>query len=709
MKIKTLFFVMIASSLLLALSSCQRREKIQYPQTVVTDQTDTYFGVDVADPYRWLENDTSAETAQWVKAQNEITFAYLEKIPFRQALKDRYTKIWDYPRYGVPFAKKNLYFYFKNDGMQNQSVLYVQEGLSGDPRVLLDPNNLSEDGTVALASLSVSNDARYLAYAVARAGSDWNEIFVLDISTGQNLPDHIKWVKFSGMAWKGNGFYYSRYEAPAPGGELSKKNENQRVYYHVLGDDPAIDRLIWEDPANPLRTFSAQVTEDERFLIISESESTYGNKLHICDLNANKPQFIRIADSFDHEYAVVDNLGDNLLVITNNMAPRKRAILIDYSRPGPAFWQVLIAEKEQVLEGLYLAGDKIITQYMQDACHHVYVHDYTGRQLAELALPGPGTLGGFSSEKGKNEAFYAYTSFIYPTTIFQYDVAANQSDVFRRPEIDFNPDGFETEQIFYTSKDGTKVPMFVVHKKGLAKNGKNPTLLYGYGGFNVSLTPSFSISRIPFLENGGIYVIANLRGGGEYGEEWHQAGTKMQKQNVFDDFIAAAEYLIANKYTSPKKLAISGGSNGGLLVGAVLNQRPELFAAAVPEVGVMDMLRYHKFTIGWAWASDYGTSEDSEEMFRYLLGYSPLHTIKPGTIYPAVMVTTADHDDRVVPAHSFKYAATLQQAQAGDAPVLIRIETKAGHGAGKPTAKLIEDVTDFWSFIMYNTGMKPKI
>ena len=699
--------MMMALALTLFATSCKQKEKISYPETRKTDQTDTYFGTQVADPYRWLENDTSAETAAWVEAQNAVTFAYLDKIPFRQGLKEKLTQIWDYPKYGVPFSKKNLYFYFKNDGMQNQSVLYVQDGLAGNPRVLLDPNQLSEDGTVALASLSVSGDAKYLAYSVARAGSDWNEIFVLDIATGQNLPDHILWVKFSGMAWKGNGFYYSRYDAPAPGEELSSKNENQRVYYHNLGDDPSKDLLVWEDPANPLRTFGASVTEDERFLIISESESTYGNKLYIKDLSAKNVDYIPIGDSFDYEYGVVDNLGDNLLIITNHMAPRKKAILADIKNPGPAFWQILIPEREQVLEGLYLAGDKIVTQYMQDACHHVYVHDYTGRQLAELSLPGPGTLGGFSSEKNRNEAFYAFTSYTYPSTIFKYDVAGNTSEVFRKPEIEFNSDDFVTEQVFFNSKDGTRVPMFITHKKGLKYNGKNPTLLYGYGGFNVSLTPSFSISRIPFLMNGGIYVVANIRGGGEYGEEWHQAGTKLNKQNVFDDFIAAAEYLIQNKYTSSKKLAVSGGSNGGLLIGAVLNQRPELFAAAVPEVGVMDMLRYHKFTIGWAWASDYGTSEDSEEMFRYLLAYSPIHTIKPGTEYPAVMVTTADHDDRVVPAHSFKYAATLQAAQAGDAPVIIRIESKAGHGAGKPTAKLIEDVSDFWSFIMYNTGMKP--
>jgi prolyl oligopeptidase len=705
MKNIKLFYTM-ALVLLLAFS-CSDNKKLNYPVTRKVDTVDVYFGVKIADPYRWLENDTSAETASWVKAQNEVSQKYLSSIPFRNALKDYFTNIWDYPKYGVPFSKKNLYFYFKNDGMQNQSVLYVQKGLDGEPRVLLDPNKLSEDGTVALASLSVSNDARYLAYSIAKAGSDWNEIFVLDISTGKNLSDHIQWVKFSGMAWKGNGFYYSRYDAPVAGSELSNKNENQKVYYHKLGDDPKNDELVWADPEHPLRTFGASVTDDERFLIISESESTYGNILHVKDLTKPGSDFFRIGDNFDYEYHVVDNIDNSLLVLSNYMAPRKKGLLIDASRPGMANWQTIIPEKEQVLEGIYLASGKIIGLYMQDASHHAYIFDQAGRQTGEMLLPGIGTISGFSCEKNKDIAFYAFTSYTFPTTIYKYSVTTNSSEVFRKPEIKFNPDNYTTEQVFYPSKDGTRVPMFLVYKKGLVKDGNNPTLLYGYGGFNISLTPSFSIAILPFIGNGGIYAVANLRGGGEYGEEWHQAGTRMKKQNVFDDFIAAAEYLIANKYTSPARLAINGGSNGGLLIGAVLNQRPDLFGAAVPEVGVMDMLRYHRFTIGWAWASDYGTSEESEEMFRYLLSYSPLHNIKPGTRYPAVMVMTADHDDRVVPAHSFKYAATLQAAQAGEAPILIRIEEKAGHGAGKPTAKIIESVTDKFSFIMYNLGMNP--
>lgn len=699
---------MCCISVLFGFASCHRAEKITYPETKKVDTVDIYFGQKIPDPYRWLENDTSAETAHWVEAQNEITNAYLEKIPFRKSLKEKYTQIWDYPKYGVPFSKKNLYFYFKNDGMQNQSVLYVQEGLEGEPRVLLDPNRLSEDGTVAVASLSVSNDAQYLAYSIAKAGSDWNEIYVMDIATGQNLPDHIPWIKFSGISWKGNGFYYSRYEAPKPGKELSTKNQNQRVFYHQLGNDPAKDELIWEDPQHPLRTFGANVTEDERFLIISESESTYGNKLHIKDLHNPSSPYIHIGDSFDWEFWVADNFEDNFIVITNYLAPRRQVVSINFSHPEISSWQTLIPEKEEVLEKIALANGKMISQYLKDACHHLYSHKLNGQLINEISLPGMGTIGGFSSEKEKNIAFFAFTSFTYPTAIFKYDVEKNQTEIFRKPDVKFNSEDYTTEQVFYTSKDGTKIPMFIVHKKEFSRNGKNPTLLYGYGGFNISLTPSFSISLIPFLENGGVYVEANIRGGGEYGEEWHQAGTKMNKQNVFDDFIAAAEYLISNKYTSPQKLAINGGSNGGLLIGAVLNQRPDLFAVAVPEVGVMDMLRYHKFTIGWAWASDYGTSEESEEMFRYLLSYSPLHNIKAGTEYPAVLIMTADHDDRVVPAHSFKYAATLQSAQAGNAPVLIRIESKAGHGAGRPTNKTIESVTDKFSFIMYNLGMNPK-
>lgn len=695
-------------ALILFAAACNQHVKIDYPITQKGEQTDEYFGNDVADPYRWLENDTSAETGEWVKAQNEVTFSYLATIPFRNALQERLTKIWDYPKFGVPFKKAGNYFYFKNDGMQNQSVLYVQNGLDGDARVLLDPNKLAEDGTSALASLSVSNDGKYLGYCIAKAGSDWNDIYVLEVETGKVLEDHIEWVKFSGISWKGDGFYYSCYDAPALGLALSNKNEFHKVFYHKLGNTRDKDIKVWEDTKNPLRNFYAQVTEDERFLVISESESTSGNRMYVIDLNVKNAKPVQIGSSFDFDYNVVDNVGDDLLVITNEGAPRRQLVKVNLSKPASSDWLTIIPQKEEVLESVNLIGGKIIVQYMKDACHHAYVYNMDGKMLEEVAIPGPGTLGGMSGDKNNSEAFYAFTSYIYPTTIFKYDVNKNTSEVFRKPEIDFKPEDFEIKQVFYRSKDSTSIPMFLVYKKGIRMNGNNPTLLYGYGGFNISLTPNFSISRLPFLQNGGIYVVANIRGGGEYGEEWHKAGTKMQKQNVFDDFIAAAEYLISHSYTSPEKLAINGGSNGGLLVGAVLNQRPELFAAAVPAVGVMDMLRYNKFTIGWAWASDYGTSEDSPEMFNYLKSYSPLHSIKSGTKYPATLVMTADHDDRVVPAHSFKYIAALQEAQAGDAPVLIRIETKAGHGAGKPTSKIIEEAADMWSFVMYNLGMKPK-
>ncbi|MDO9511796.1 MAG: prolyl oligopeptidase family serine peptidase [Bacteroidales bacterium] len=701
---KTISFM----ALILFAAACNQHVKIDYPITQKGEQTDEYFGNDVADPYRWLENDTSAETGEWVKAQNEVTFSYLATIPFRNALQERLTKIWDYPKFGVPFKKAGNYFYFKNDGMQNQSVLYVQNGLDGDARVLLDPNKLAEDGTSALASLSVSNDGKYLGYCIAKAGSDWNDIYVLEVETGKVLEDHIEWVKFSGISWKGDGFYYSCYDAPALGLALSNKNEFHKVFYHKLGNTRDKDIKVWEDTKNPLRNFYAQVTEDERFLVISESESTSGNRMYVIDLNVKNAKPVQIGSSFDFDYNVVDNVGDDLLVITNEGAPRRQLVKVNLSKPASSDWLTIIPQKEEVLESVNLIGGKIIVQYMKDACHHAYVYNMDGKMLEEVAIPGPGTLGGMSGDKNNSEAFYAFTSYIYPTTIFKYDVNKNTSEVFRKPEIDFKPEDFEIKQVFYRSKDSTSIPMFLVYKKGIRMNGNNPTLLYGYGGFNISLTPNFSISRLPFLQNGGIYVVANIRGGGEYGEEWHKAGTKMQKQNVFDDFIAAAEYLISHSYTSPEKLAINGGSNGGLLVGAVLNQRPELFAAAVPAVGVMDMLRYNKFTIGWAWASDYGTSEDSPEMFNYLKSYSPLHSIKSGTKYPATLVMTADHDDRVVPAHSFKYIAALQEAQAGDAPVLIRIETKAGHGAGKPTSKIIEEAADMWSFVMYNLGMKPK-
>ena len=693
---------------LLVMTACQTQPKLSYPETAREDVTDNYFGTEVAEPYRWLENDTSAATGEWVIAQNELTYSYLDNIKFRPALKERLTKIFDYPKYGSPFKKNDKYYFFKNDGLQNQSVLYSQASLDAEPEVLLDPNKLSDDGTVALSQIAFSNNGKYLAYSIARSGSDWNEIYIMDLATKTLLKDVIKWVKFSGIAWQADGFYYSAYDAPVAGKEFSNKNEYHKIYFHKVGEAQTADKLIFENKKFPLRNCGAAVTEDEKYLIISETESTSGNSLHIKDLSKPNAPLVTLEAGFENDYGVVDHVNGKLYVITNWKASNQQLMEVDPAKPARENWKTILPETENVLEGVSILGGKIVAEYLQDASNHVYTYDFTGKKLAEVELPAIGTVGGFSGDKDDNEAFYTFTSFTFPPTIYRYDVAQNKSEVFRKTEVNFNPEDYVSEQQFYTSKDGTKVPMFITYKKGLKKNGKNPTMLYGYGGFNISLNPSFSVARIPFLEQGGIYVVANIRGGGEYGEKWHKAGTKMQKQNVFDDFIGAAEYLIAQKYTSPEKLAINGGSNGGLLIGACMTQRPDLFAVAIPEVGVLDMLRYQKFTIGWAWATDYGTSEESKEMFEYLKAYSPLHNVKEGVKYPATMVMTGDHDDRVVPAHSFKFAATLQHANTGNYPSLIRIDTKAGHGAGKPIAKVIDAQADMWAFVMYNLGMKPK-
>lgn len=704
---KSIFIVMSVSLLTLLVTSCQRKPRVEYPGTATVDVVDNYFGVEVADPFRWLEDDNSPETRAWVEAQNAVTFGYLEQIPFRQQINDRLTGIWNYERYGTPFWEGNYYFFYKNDGMQNQSVLYVRDGIDGEPRVLLDPNTMSEDGTIALSNLSISSDARYLAYGISRGGSDWNEIFVKEIASGEDLTDHIRWVKFSGISWQGDGFYYSRYDAPKPGDELKAANEYQKVFFHKLGTPQEEDQLVYHNPDNPKRNYGAGTTDDERFVILSESESTSGNALYVKDNNDPKGDFTRIIEGFDYENGVIDNIGDKLLVVTNHEAPMYRLVLIDPKAPEASNWQVIIPESEHLLQRVALVDGKIFAVYLEDVKSKVYIHDMEGQRIGELELPTVGSFGGFSGKKDESTAFFSFSSYTFPSTIYKYDAAANTYEVYFQPDIDFDPEAYETRQVFYPSKDGTMIPMFITHKKGLKLNGKNPTLLYGYGGFNASMTPGFSVARLVLLENGGVYAVANLRGGGEYGEAWHEAGTKLKKQNVFDDFIAAAEYLIAEKYTSPKRLAIQGGSNGGLLVGAVANQRPDLFQVAFPAVGVMDMLRYHKFTIGWAWASDYGTSEE-EEHFHNLYKYSPLHSIPEGVHYPATLVTTADHDDRVVPAHSFKYIAELQRKQAGDNPVLIRIETQAGHGAGKPVSKTIEELTDIYAFMFYNMGLKPK-
>ena len=681
---------------------------LKYPETFRdTTVVDDYFGNKVADPYRWLENDTSAETAEWVKAQNAVTDAYLAEIPFREQLKNRMTELINYPKVGMPSKKHGKYYLYKNTGLQNQSVLYVQETLGGEEKVVLDPNTLSEDGTVALKAINMSNDGKYLAYTISRSGSDWNEIYVIDLETGKKLDDHITWAKFTDAQWLGDGFFYSAYDAPKDGNELSAKNEFQKVYYHKIGTPQSEDRLEYENQKYPLRFYSVGVSEDETFMVLFESEG-YGNNLYVKDLRKKNSKYVLVHESMTDEFSVVDNIGSTLYCITNNGAPKRQLVTIDLNRLAKDKWETVLPEADGVLKSVQFAGNKMLASYEIDASTHPYLFDVDGKNKKEIELPTLGEVY-FSTKKGENEAFFTLTSFTMPATVYKYDIATGKSELYNAPELAFNPDDFETKQVTYKSKDGTDVKMFLTYKKGIELNGKNPVFLYGYGGFNVSLTPGFNPMRMPFIENGGVYALANLRGGGEYGEEWHLAGTKMNKQNVFDDFIAAAEYLIAEKYTSPEYMSINGGSNGGLLVGAVTNQRPDLFKVAVPQVGVMDMLRYHKFTIGWNWASDYGTSEDSEEMFKYLMGYSPLHSIKnDGTKYPAILVTTADHDDRVVPAHSFKYAAQLQYSNTGDAPKIIRIDSKAGHGAGKPISKQIEEYADVYSFIMYNMGVAPE-
>lgn len=680
-------------------------QDIDYPESRKTDIQDNYFGTVVYDPYRWLEDDKSEETGAWVVAQNEVTEEYFSNIPYRQRIHDRLTQLWNYARYSVPFNEGNYYFFFKNDGIQNQSILYIQDSLNGKPRVFLDPNSLSPDGTTALGSYAVSRDGKYFAYALAKAGSDWNEIYVIETATGNQLQDKLEWVKFSAISWKGSGFYYSRYDKPSGGSELSSRNEYHKVYYHKLGEPQTSDELIYSSNEYPLRNYGGYTTEDEKYLIINESESTSGNALYIMDLEKGS-DFVKIAEGFKYEYNIIHNEGNTLYLLTNDNAPCNKVVAVSLDKPAKENWDLIIPEKRDVLQEVHIADGKFVAVYMKDATSLANVIDLKGTVLHEMQLPGIGTLSGFESKANQGQAFYAFTSFTFPSTIYSYNVSTNKSVVLYNSELDFDPGSYVSRQVFFTSKDGTKVPMFIVHRDNIKMDGNNPVYLYGYGGFNVSLTPSFSASRLVFLENGGIFVMVNLRGGGEYGEKWHKAGTKLQKQNVFDDFIAAAEYLIAKNYTLPKKIAIAGGSNGGLLVGACMTQRPDLYGVAIPAVGVMDMLRFHKFTIGWAWTGDYGSS-DNETEFQYLLKYSPLHNLKEGICYPPTLITTADHDDRVVPAHSFKFAAKLQEVQACKNPTLIRIETKAGHGAGKPISKMIDEAADVWSFIMYNLQMNP--
>lgn len=673
-----------------------------YPPSLKVDQVDNYHGVKVADPYRWLEDPDSDESRQWIESQNQVTFTYLNDIPARESLKQRLTQLWNYEKYGIPFKRENRYFYFKNDGLQNQSVLYTLPQLDAEPRVLLDPNTLSEDGTVALSGLAISEDARLMAYGLSTSGSDWQEWKVRDVETGEDLPDHLKWIKFSGADWTrdGKGFFYSRYDEPNEATKLEDINYYQKLYFHKLGTPQTEDVLIYDRPDEKNWMFGGEVTEDGDYLVISVSQGTDPRNLVFWkDLRNPEAPVVELINSFEAKFSLIDSEGTVFWFETDLDAPRGRVIAIDIAKTERENWQEVIPQAEETLMGVNILNHQFVTFYLKDAYTQIKVFDLNGTFVREVELPGIGSAGGFGGKRHETETFYSFTSFTTPTTIYRYDMVSGESSVFRQPTVDFNPDEYETKQVFYTSKDGTRVPMFITHKQGLELNGNNPTYLYGYGGFNISLTPSFSPSNIVWLELGGVFAVPNLRGGGEYGEEWHQAGTKLNKQNVFDDFIGAAEWLIEHQYTSPKKLAIAGGSNGGLLVGACMTQRPDLFGAALPAVGVMDMLRFHKFTIGWAWCSDYGSPENPEE-FQALYAYSPLHNLKPGTAYPATLITTADHDDRVVPAHSFKFAAALQEAHEGNNPVLIRIETKAGHGAGKPTAKVIEEISDRWAFLV---------
>lgn len=701
--------VSVAGVSLLAGSGCSKA-RASYP-TAPTDSTvvDNYFGTEVKDIYRPLENDTSAATAKWVEEENKLTEDYLSKIPFRNKLRDRITELNDYKKTGLPVKwKDGKYYYYENDGLQNQSVLYRTDKIGGEGEVFLDPNKLSDDGTVALTGLSNSNDGRYTAYTISRSGSDWTEIYVMDTKTGELLPDHIEWAKFTSAAWKGDGFYYSAYPRPEAGKEFSNANQNHQIYYHKLGTPQSEDKVAYEDPAHPFHFHHVYVPESEDYMFVMAGGEGIGESLMVKNLAKNS-DWVVMEPSQDYNITPIEVVDGYLYFMTTEGASRGRLMKVDLSKPQKSNWITVVPEQEGVLSSVQFAGDKLLVTYEKDASDHVYVYDTTGKQLGEVKLPTYGSVG-ISSSKDHNEVYYSFTSFAYPSTKYSYDMATGESKEIGKADIKgFNPDDYVTEQVFYPSADGTKIPMFLTYKKGLEKNGKNPVYLYGYGGFNISLTPSFSSNRLVWLENGGIYAQANLRGGSEYGEEWHQQGIKTNKMNVFNDFIAAAEYMIGENWTNPEMLTIEGGSNGGLLVGATVNLRPDLFKVAIPRVGVMDMMRYHLFTIGWNWASDYGTSADSKEMADYLLSYSPLHNIKnDGTKYPAIMVTTADHDDRVVPAHSFKYAAALQAADTGDAPKLIRIDSKAGHGSGKPISKVIDEYTDLYSFIFHNLGVTPK-
>ena len=708
---KKLLFVALVLSIIV---SCKNKSEtlkpitVDYPETAKVDTTNTFFGETVADPYRWLEDDRSKETEEWVKAQNQVTFGYLDNIPYREELKERLTKLWNYEKIGSPFKEGDYTYFYKNDGLQNQYVIYRYK-TGEDPstaKVFLDPNTFKEDGTISLGGVSFSKNGKTLAYSISEGGSDWRKILVMNAETNEIVEDTLVDIKFSGMSWfKNEGFYYSSYDKPK-GSELSAKTDQHKVYYHKLGTKQSEDQLIFGGtPEQKHRYIGAGVTEDDKYLIITASVSTSGNKLFIKDLSKPNSQLITILNHTDTDSNIIENVGSKLYIMTNLDAPNQKIVTVDASNPTPENWVDFIPETENVLSPS-TGGGSFFANYMVDAVSKVLQYDYDGKLIREVELPGVGSAGGFGAKKEEKELYYSFANYVTPGSIYKYDIEKGVSELYKKPSIDFNPEDYESKQVFYTSKDGTKVPMIITHKKGLELNGKNPTILYGYGGFNISLTPSFSIANAVWMEQGGVYAVPNLRGGGEYGKAWHNAGTKLQKQNVFDDFIAAAEYLISENYTSSDYLAIRGGSNGGLLVGATMTQRPDLMKVALPAVGVLDMLRYHTFTAGAGWAYDYGTAEDSKEMFDYLKGYSPVHNVKEGVEYPATMVTTGDHDDRVVPAHSFKFAAELQSKQTGNNPTLIRIETDAGHGAGTPVSKTIEQYADIFGFTLYNMGFK---
>lgn len=682
-----------------------RKQAVVYPVTPTCDQVDDYFDTKVQDPYRWLENENDEKVKKWIDEQNKVTEAYLSRIPYREKIFRRLLEVYNYPRYTSPFRVGKYYFFSRNDGLQDQSVIYIQEGLTGKPEIFLDPNKLSKDGTVAARLAGASKDDRYIAYTRSEAGSDWREIHIMEVETKKELPDVIRWLKFSAVSWFGAGFFYARYDEPEKGKELTAENVFQKVFYHRLGDPQEKDTLIYEDPIHPKRYHRTYVTEDQKYLVLDITEGTHGNEIYVKDLANKEAKFLPLVTGFANNNNVIENIDDKFIALTDCDAPHKRVVLIDSKNPAKDRWVTVIPEKPEVIQAARSAGGRLFVHYLKDACTRIYRHSRGGELETEIALPTLGSAAGFAGEKEDNILFYVFNSYTYPTTIYKYDIAANKSEVFREAEIKFNPLDYETKQVFYKSKDETNIPMFIVHRKGLLLDGSHPLYLYGYGGFNASGTPGFDTSLIILLENGGIYAEANIRGGGEYGEEWHKAGMLLNKQNVFDDFIAAAEYLIREKYTTKDKLAIAGSSNGGLLVGACMTQRPDLFRVALPAVGVMDMLRYHKFTVGWGWAVEYGSS-DKEEHFKNLYAYSPLHNIKGGTAYPATLVTTADHDDRVVPAHSYKFIAALQAGHKGENPVLIRVYPRSGHGSSNLT-RAIEKDADAWAFMFANMGIAP--